>query len=372
MTTSWRTIGLLFLAGLFAAAQFAKIAVSLDELAAQYPPELVPWAVSALSIAGILLGVVAGAIVAHFGARRVLLSALLAAAAASFLQALLPPFGIFMALRVLEGLSHLAIVVAAPTLMIASASTKDVPVAMGIWGTFFGVGFAGTAAVAQLVPSAGLLYVTHGVFGLLLFAGLAFDVPKRAPNPIGLSGVFARHVSIYTSARLAAPALGFFWHTLLFLGLLTFLPDFIGAWSAPLLPLIALVGTFGAGWVARYIAPRTLLLAGFGLTLALSAILLVIPGEPLVLIVFALLIVIGLVPGASFANVPALNNGEGDQALANGAIAQLGNVGTACSVPLMAVVSSFGVAGLLSALIAISLLGLLNVWLIHRNLAISP
>ena len=85
----------------------------------------------------------------------------------------------------------------------------------------------------------------------------------------------------------------------------------------------------------------------------------------------ALFVVVGLAPGASFANVPALNQEQSDQALANGAIAQLGNVGTACSVPLLAAVATFGMTGLLLTLIVVSALGLLNVWLIHRNIAKS-
>ena len=113
MRTDWRLIGLLFLTGLFAAAQFAKISLTLVDLGRIYPGAALPFAVSALSVAGILFGVAAGMIVAQFGARRVLLVALASASVISLSQSVLPSFQIFMGLRIVEGFSHLAIVVAA-------------------------------------------------------------------------------------------------------------------------------------------------------------------------------------------------------------------------------------------------------------------
>ncbi|MEM9426760.1 MAG: MFS transporter [Pseudomonadota bacterium] len=371
MHTDWRLIGLLFLAGLFAAAQFAKIALTLEPLADVYPGAPLPWAVSALSVAGIILGVTAGMIVAQFGARRVVLLALCVASLLSLLQGFLPAFSLFMGLRLVEGLSHLAIVVAAPTLMAAVAQPKDVPVAMGLWGTFFGVGFAGTAAVLPLLPGPAAVYVAHGVFGLILVAALWPLLPRGIARGTWQGGIIARHIAIYTSPRILAPALGFLWHTLMFLGLLTFVPRFLGAWSAPVLPLLALVGTLGAGWLARRFAPADILLAGFALTIFGGVFVLLSSGSLQTAVVIALFVVMGLVPGASFANVPALNADAADQARSNGAVAQIGNIGTASSVPLMAATVAIGLPGLISAAMAISALGMVSVWLIHRKIAKS-
>ncbi|MEM7752022.1 MAG: MFS transporter [Pseudomonadota bacterium] len=371
MHTDWRLIGLLFLAGLFAAAQFAKIALTLVPLAAIYPDAPLPWAVSALSVAGILFGVTAGMIVAQFGARRVILTALVVASLVSLGQAALPGFSVFMWLRVFEGLSHLAIVVAAPTLMAAVAQPKDVPVAMGLWGTFFGVGFAGTAAVLPLLSGPAAVYIAHGLFGLVLVAALWPLLPRGVARGTWQGGIVARHIAIYTSPRIVAPALGFLWHTLMFLGLLTFAPRFLGAWSAPVLPLLALVGTLGAGWLARRYAPADILLTGFGLTIIGGLLVLALSGGAQTVVMLTLFVVMGLVPGASFANVPALNADGADQARSNGAVAQIGNVGTACSVPVMAATLSVGLLGLLLATMVISALGMVSVWFIHRKIAKS-
>ena len=371
MRTDWRLIGFLFLAGLFAAAQFAKIALTLDDLGTVYSGGGLPFAVSALSVAGILFGVTAGMIVAQFGARRVLLIALAVASGLSLVQAILPIFQVFMALRVLEGFSHLAIVVAAPTLMAAISQAKDVPVAMGLWGTFFGVGFAGAAAVVPLLEGPSEVYIAHGVFGLVLVAALWPLLPRGVARGVWEGNVWARHVAIYGNPRMVAPALGFLWHTIMFLGLLTFLPGLLGSWTAPILPLVALVGTFGAGWLARWFAPKVILLVGFLLTFLGFGVVLFLPDVTQIWAVLALFVVIGLVPGASFANVPALNADPADQARANGAIAQLGNIGTAASTPLFAAVVVFGFPGVVLATMGISAVGFALVWLIHRKIANS-
>ncbi|SMX22336.1 MFS transporter [Boseongicola aestuarii] len=371
MRTDWRLIGLLFLAGLFAAAQFAKIALTLQDLGAIYDGAALPFAVSAVSVAGIVFGVTAGMIVAQFGPRNVLLSALLVASILSISQAFLPSFQLFMALRLVEGFSHLAIVVAAPTLMAALSSPRDVSVSMGLWGTFFGVGFAGSAAVIPLLDGPSQVYVAHGAFGLALFAALWSLLPRGAVRGHWQGDIIARHVAIYTNSRLLAPALGFLWHTIIFLGLLTFLPGVLGEWTGPLLPLLALAGTFGAGWLARWIAPKTVLLVGYTLTVAGLAIALIASASFQVWVVMAVFVAIGLVPGASFANVPALNADPADQARANGAIAQLGNIGTAASTPLFAAAVVFGFKGLAAVAIAVSLIGFAFVWFIHRKIAKS-
>ena len=223
MRTDWRLIGILFLAGLFAAGQFAKIALTLEDLGAVYPAAPLPFAVSAVSVAGIVFGVTAGMVVAQFGPRRVLLTAMILASSLSILQAILPVFQVFMALRLIEGFSHLAIVVAAPTLMAALSRAKDVPVAMGLWGTFFGVGFAGAAAVIPVLGGPAQVYLAHGVFGLALVAALWPLLPRGVARGAWEGNVWARHIAIYTNPRMVAPGLGFLWHTVIFLGLLTFL-----------------------------------------------------------------------------------------------------------------------------------------------------
>ncbi|MGC1259390.1 MAG: MFS transporter, partial [Jannaschia helgolandensis] len=72
----------------------------------------------------------------------------------------------------------------------------------------------------------------------------------------------------------------------------------------------------------------------------------------------------GLIPGASFAAIPAWNAAPGDRARATGAIAQLGNLGTVTGTPVFALTfAAGGMAALSLLMVTMSVLGLaLALW----------
>jgi len=350
--TPWPLIGALYLAGLVAAAQFAKVSVTLDALERAYPGAPVAFAVSGVAVMGVLFGVLAGGVVASLGPRRAILIALGVSAFAGALQASLPPFPVLMGLRVVEGAGHLGLVVAIPTLMAGLASDRDRPMVMGLWATFFGVGFSLTAVLAG--ESAGWVYGVHAG----LAGGIAFVLWRMLPR--GVSGErraapgLADHLAIYATPRLFAPALGHGIYAALFLALVTYLPQALGAgWLAAVLPLAGLAGSLAAGLLARRIAPGRLVPFGFFLMAILFAA--TWAAGPLApgLAVIAMA-VSGVVAGAGFAAVPWLNDTAPDRALSNGALAQLGNVGTFSGTPLLA---ALGAGASLPFAIAIGVLG---------------
>ena len=347
--------------------------LTLGPLAALHPGAPVTLAVGAISLTGVALGVMAGALVARLGARRTILAALALAAATSAFQATLPGFAWFMASRVVEGAAHLVLVVAAPTLMAASASDRDRPVVMGLWGTFFGVGFAAGAAVLPVLLAAGGLaavFAGHAAASAVVLAALAPILPRaEGPRP-PLPRPWAEHRAIYTSARLSAPALGFFWHALLFVPILTFLPGAVGSpWIAPALPIAALCGTFAAGVLARGIAPQRIATAGFAVSPLAFLALAVAPDALLPAVALVALFVVGLVPGACFASVPALNATAAAQARANGAMAQLGNLGTGAGTPIFAAaIAAGGTIGLHALTGLLSLAGLVALWALRSRI----
>lgn len=368
-----RVLGL-FLAGLFAAGQFAKVAVALPWLAAAYPEagRGLALAVSANGLAGILLGVMAGGLVARIGPRRMLGAALAAGGALSLAEATLPAFPGFMALRLAEGATHLVIVVSAPTLMAASARGAGRPIAMGLWGTFMGIGFALTAVLGRpLLASGGvpLLFAAHGAGMLAMALLLPPLLPRLARAEAPRRGWIAAHRRTYASARVAGPALGFVWYALNFVALATLMPPLLGPAAAVALPLAALCGTFGAGFLARRLPPLGIGAAGFlGTLLLMPAIWLVPPAAqlPLATLAFA---VMGVIPGATFAAVPALNPEPAEQARANGAVAQLGNVGSTFGTPLFALALAAGPMGLSLLSAALCLAGLAVLVLLHRKIS---
>jgi hypothetical protein len=76
----------------------------------------------------------------------------------------------------------------------------------------------------------------------------------------------------------------------------------------------------------------------------------------------------GIVAGAGFAAVPWLNPTNADRALANGALAQLGNVGTFGGTPVLA---ALGLAAALPLAIAVGLFGALVTALAYGRAARS-
>ena len=139
----WGLILAVWAAGLGAAAQYGKISVIFGRMDELYPQAgtALSFTVSLVGTLGILLGAVAALYVAAFGYRRTLVWALWAGAAMSALQALHLPFGVFLASRVFEGLSHLGIVVAGPVLIAQLSSDRGRGLAMTLWSTFFAVAF---------------------------------------------------------------------------------------------------------------------------------------------------------------------------------------------------------------------------------------
>lgn len=350
---------LLWGAGLGAAAQYGKISVIFDMLPQLYPaagPAL-GFMVSLVGFVGILLGVVAGLVVARISYRRALLWALWTGAAISLLQALQPPLWLMLASRVAEGASHLAMVVAAPTLIAQISAPRHRGFTLTLWGTFFGVAFAVLAFAGRpLAQSYGVpaLFLAHAlylaVFAMLLSARLR-RLPQEGPPPSLSPGeILRQHLEIYRSPRLVAPAAGWLFYTFSFVSVLTVLPPHVDpAYRTAVMGAMPLAGiavsmTLGVALLKRMTAVRVIEL-GFALSALCMAWLWAWPGHPAAAI--ALAAAMGLVQGASFAAVPQLNEKAQAQARANGAMAQMGNLGNTMGTPIMAAaVAGVGFAGL--------------------------
>ncbi len=365
--TPWPLIMLLLLAGLFAAAQFGKLTLTL-ELAVLAYGGIASLLVSSVGLVGIVFGAVAGGHIARFGLRRALLMAVGGGAVLSLIQSILPAAPIMLGLRILEGFSHLAIVIAAPTLMAGLSSDRDRPVVMGIWASFFGVALALMAGLLPLVLSFGGLpavFQVHG-FGMAVVAVALWRwVPEQPRSTKPVAPFVTEHLQIYTDPRSAIAGAGFVFYTVLYIALVAVLP---GALDLPLeslvvLPLISLVGTFGAGFLARHFAPPLISIVGFGLT---AGAMILLQSMPNFVNASMLFFAAGLIPGGCFATIPYFNHTLADRARATGAIAQCGNVGTSTGTPIFVAALVWGnlpaVAGVAVLFCALGLLALIWLW----------
>ncbi|MEQ6247767.1 MFS transporter [Sulfitobacter sp. HNIBRBA3233] len=348
MRGSWPLILALWGAGLGAAGQYAKFSVIYDLLSDAYPDGgvVLGWLVSVVGGVGIVLGVVAAMLVARVRYRRALLLSLWLGAAISALQALLPPLPLMLALRAVEGLSHLGLVVAAPTLIAQIATDRQRGLALTLWGTFFGVAFAVMAwAGRPLAISAGLpaLFAVHAAY----LAGFAIYLAprlRRLPDEgdvalMSVRSVLATHAAIYRSPAVVAPAAGWFFYTFCFVSILTVLPPYLdpalrGAVMGAI-PLVSIAVSMTLGvMLLRIMNAIGVVMLGFGFSALAMVWLYLAPADPLACL--ALAGAMGLIQGASFAAVPQLNATAMTQARANGAMAQMGNLGNTLGTPVMA------------------------------------
>ena len=385
-STSFGLVLILWLAGLCAAAQFAKFSVIFPTLETLYPNTgaALGFLVSLISLLGILLGLFAGLIVARIGFRRLLIFALVLGALVSVIQSFLPALPIMLAIRVVEGMSHLIIVVAAPTLIVQVTAQRHRAMAMTLWSTFFGVSFALVAWFGiPLVDrhGAGSLFLVHAVALTVIAVALFILLPPQRklsdrPKGIGLAEVVSLHKQIYRSPFKSAAAMGWLFYTMTFVSLLTVLPGFVAEESRKLvtsaMPLAGIASSMTVGlMLLRYFAAVRVVMLGFGLSAAVVLLLWMVPGDPVLSI--ALAAALGLIQGASFTAIPQLNSDPQALAHANGAVAQMGNFGNTIGTPLLLLMTMLmGYQGLIVFAVFCYTGGLLVHLLLARRRRMSP
>jgi MFS transporter, DHA1 family, inner membrane transport protein len=367
---------LIWAVSLGAAAQFGKFAVLFDRVAAAYPGQALPLIgliVSSVGFVGLIFGTTAGLIVSGLGYRRVMVGALLAGAAVSGIEALLPSLPVMFGLRVIEGLSHLCLVVSAPVLISQLANGRWQPAAMSLYSTFFAVSFALTGYFGpHLADYAGIpaVFLTHACYlmvaAVLMALVLPHDGPARLPR-LSLPQLWRDHLAIYASPRVATPAMGFVCYTVTFVAFLTLMPQaFAGRPEqivlATFMPLVTVAVSLTLGvWSLGHLPAVRVVQIGFAAAVGFSGLLWVVWQAPglTVLAAFGVAAGLGLVQSASFAAIPQLNATADARARASGAIAQLGNVGTTSGTPLLVwLMSVAGVTGLALFLAGFSALGI--------------
>ncbi|MGQ0567898.1 MAG: MFS transporter [Gemmobacter sp.] len=384
MRNLW-TVLAIWAAGLGAAAQFGKISVLYDPvLVARYGGQgevALGLMVSVVGLVGLVFGTTAGILVARIGPRRAMVAALAMGAAVSVGQSVLPPYPVMMLLRAVEGISHLAIVVVGPTAIAAAAGQRHLGAAMTLWSSFFGLTYAVLALVAPplvAAQGAGALFLAHAAWMAALAGLMVWLMPPDAPMGVAAAGggVIAQHRAIYASPFVSAPAMGFGCYTVLYIALLTFLPPLfpeeMRARAAAGLPLVSIAVSLTLGvWLLPSLGAVRLVQGGFAVAILGLAIFGAglgsrLPMEIGATVTFAAL---GIVQGASFAAIPALNAAPQDRARAAGAIAQLGNLGTTTGTPLLAaMMAAFGPFAVVVFAVPFCMLGIvLHSWQAARR-----
>lgn len=357
MQTRWGAVILLWAIGLAAAMQFAKFSISLSHLSTHYSVDqsVAAFMLSSVGIMGIILGAAVGTLVGVIGSYNSLVTALAIGIIVSLLQASLPVLQLVFASRLFEGISHLLIVVAAPTAMITACAPKHKAFAMGLWATFFGVAFTITGLIGlPLLERFGLssLFLAHAALLIvLLVLYLLIGKRQQVQNHDLIHEartVWVTQFAVYKSRRKSVPAFVFFWHTLMFVALLTFLPGLAQGqdtqrFLTTMLPILTIGGSFLGGAIAQQTGQPIRLMVTALIIFSILAVLTGLAHQTGAFVYSACLMMIasGTIQASAFSAVPLLCQTEKDQAQANGAITQLGNLGATCGTPVFAVAISF-------------------------------
>lgn len=375
------TVLLLWLAGLCAAMQYAKIGVPFTQFEAMYPAAgaRIGWLLSLVSLIGAIFGMTAGIAVTGFGLRRSLLVAMLLGAAMSGLQSMLGDLGPLLLSRVVEGLSHLVMVIAAPTLIAQISPPGLRSFFMTLWATFFGVAYALMSWLGMdFIADHGIpaLFRLHAVLMLGVAAALWLLLPS---GPRGmkvelpsLSRIVETQLRAIRSPFIAAPGFGWLFYTLTFVSLLAILPGLFPenrrSFVTGTLPLFSIATSLLlVPPLLRWLPPTKVVMAGFACA-ALGATGLLLPVDP-GLAASVLFCGLGLVQGSSFAAVPALNQSAADRALSNGLMAQSGNLGNLLGTPVLLVLQAqTGQTGLVMAILCGYILAIFcHQWMARRR-----
>jgi len=243
---------------------------------------------------------------------------------------------------------------------------------MGLWSSFFGIAFTITAwagkPIVELFSVSGL-FLIHAillftVFLILIFSIRKIDIPHNENNKISF---LSAHKKVYSNWRTVSPGILFFFHTFIYIALLTFLPRLFENEDTKnlllvVLPLISIIGTLIAGVISQFFVPPSKLSVAAYISLLVLIFVVKLSFNNNVLFAAASMVLIffsGIIQGSVFSLIPNISLTTEDQTNANGAVTQLGNLGSTLGPPVFSYFVTLGrnnlifIAGLLCFLGAI-------------------
>jgi CP family cyanate transporter-like MFS transporter len=223
MTSNWPRIIALWLIGIFAAGQLAKVATLAPALRLRFGLTLAQTGllVSLLEIGGALFGFAAGLAVGRFGTRRFLFWGLAILLLAGAVEAAAPNGAVFFAARAVEGIGYLLVVIALPTAIVTLTDEHNRGAALTLWSSFFAVGVAigsvVTGFASGLAGPGGALWFWAAIAAAAPFLVAKMPIPTQADR---------RAIALpATAAWLSTFAFGLY--TMAFCSLTMLLPTFL-------------------------------------------------------------------------------------------------------------------------------------------------
>ena len=342
--THWPRVWVAFVAGCVAAFQLGKTFASLTLIIDELSLSLVQAGLilSLFSLIAAFAGAGFGLLSDRIGHVRMALSGLAVSAGGAFLGAMAPDIEVLLLSRLIEGLGFILAIVALPSLISRSASDRDRPLAMGLWGAFMPAGIGLSMIITPvLIDWHGWRGLWNDIGFIMLAWGAILALTFRgAPTRAGIQLSTADFISNILRIGPLLVVAGFVCYSSLYQSLTAFLPTILVTdYSVPfaqaarfgaIVVVGNIIGNVSAGWlIGRGFKPWKLLTVSF-VTMGLCAMLVFATfSEPAIKIVAGFLFSAfgGMFPGTAFVLAARYSPSPSHMALMAGFMLQGAGIG---------------------------------------------
>ncbi len=342
--SSWPRIWVAFIAGCIAAFQlgktFASLALIIDELSLSLVQAGL--ILSLFSLIAAFAGAGFGLLSDRIGHVRMALTGLAVSAGGAFLGAIAPDIEVLLLSRLIEGLGFILAIVALPSLISRSASDRDRPLAMGLWGAFMPAGIGLSMIITPvLIDWHGWRGLWNDIGFIILAWGAILALTFRAaPTRAGIQLSTADFISSILRTGPLLVVTGFVCYSSLYQSLTAFLPTILvtdyavpfaqAARFGAIVVVGNIIGNVSAGWlIGRGFVPWKLLTVSF-IAMGLCAMLVFATfSEPVIKIVAGFLFSAfgGMFPGTAFVLAARYSPSPSHMALMAGFMLQGAGIG---------------------------------------------
>jgi CP family cyanate transporter-like MFS transporter len=373
--THWSRVWVAFLAGCVAAFQLGKTFASLTLIIDELSLSLVQAGLilSLFSLIAAFAGAGFGLLSDRIGHVRMALTGLTVSAGGAFLGAMAPDIEVLLLSRLIEGLGFILAIVALPSLISRSASDRDRPLAMGLWGAFMPAGIGLSMIITPvLIDWHGWRGLWNDIGFIMLAWGAILALTFRgAPTRAGIQLSTADFISNILRIGPLLVVAGFVCYSSLYQSLTAFLPTILVTdYSVPfaqaarfgaIVVVGNIIGNISAGWlIGRGFKPWKLLTVSF-VTMGLCAMLVFATfSEPSIKIVAGFLFSAfgGMFPGTAFVLAARYSPSPSHMALMAGFMLQGAGIGQTIGPMMVSSVVEFSADWNSANLVVVAMAGI--------------
>lgn len=341
--TNWAAVLVIVGSGIAAALQVGKAAIAAPMLQNDLGIGLtaIGWLAGIFALIGLVGGIPAGAFVARFGARRMLVIGLSVTAVGGALGAVMSGLPSLLVGRVIEGAGFLLVTVAAPSLLGEVARPADRDLAFALWSCFMPVGMATAMLAGPLFEDWRAMWWASSALALTICVTAPLLIPaSEQGQPISLSSLRRDTLVVLSDRRAVGLSITFALYSLMFFAVFSFLPVLLmerlgvthqtaGLLSA-LVSAVNVFGNLAAGLLVSNGLNRQVLLTVACLIMGLASLGIFLPVLP-DSAAFALCLVFsavgGVIPATLLSSAPMVAPAAGLVPVVLGLIVQGNNLG---------------------------------------------